>query len=180
MKNFFIFFILITFTACSQREKIFYVEDVDYMEYLTLNYCVDSQGKTTKVSVVSENTTYSNQEVIDQIVKKQKEIEYIPNVNNVKCYDEVFTFINSTLRNSTVHEKSFTQLEKFKIGHFKYLDPNYKNVTVIRSRNLQIEEMDGKTTRDKLEWIQPNIYTITPLDDNNNVVGEKKSYCRNN
>ena len=52
-----------------QMTTEFYVEGINDIKYLTLNFCVDSLGKTTDVEIITDKTTIQDSSIINQIVK---------------------------------------------------------------------------------------------------------------
>ena len=156
----------------------FYIEGIKDIEYLTLNFCVNSEGKTSEVRVVNDKTTIQDSIIISQIIDYRKAIEYNPDTklkNN--CYDQVFSFINKEFENSSINEKDFYKLEKFKIGTFKYHDINYKNTVITRTERNQVEDSDGTFDKYIIEWTKPNEYVLTYIEaakkEHEYLIGEK-------
>jgi len=148
----------------------FYVEGINDIRYLTLNFCIDNLGKTTNVEVLADKTTIQDSIIVNQIVKYRKGIEYYPDTklkNN--CYDQTFSFISKEFENSSIAESDFYKLENFKSGIYKYHDINYKNTVITRTENIQIEETNGEVYKYKIEWPKPNQYILTYLE-----VGKKE------
>lgn len=153
-----------------QMTTEFYVEGINDIKYLTLNFCVDSLGKTTDVEIITDKTTIQDSSIINQIVKYRKGIEYYPDTklkNN--CHDQTFSFINKEFENSHIEESDFYKLDNFKIGIYKYHDINYKNTIITRTENIQIEETNGEVYKYKIEWPKPNQYILTYIE-----VGKKE------
>lgn len=148
----------------------FYVEGINDIKYLTLNFCVDSLGKTTNVEIQAEKTTIQDSIIVNQIVKYRKGIEYYPETklkNN--CHDQTFSFISQEFENTSISENDFNKLENFKNGTYKYHNIKYKNTSITRTENFQIEETDGEVYKYKIEWPKPNQYILTYLE-----VGKKE------
>jgi hypothetical protein len=156
----------------------FYVEGIDDIKYLTLNFCIDNNGKTTNVKILADKTTIQDSIIINQIVNYRKGIEYYPDTklkNN--CHDQTFSFISKEFENSSIAESDFYKLENFKNGNYKYYDINYKNTLIIRNENFQIEETNGEVYKYKIEWPKPNQYVLTYLEvgkkEHEYLIGEK-------
>lgn len=148
----------------------FYVEGINDIRYLTLNFCIDNLGKTTNVEVLADKTTIQDSIIVNQIVEYRKGIEYYPDTklkNN--CYNQTFSFISKEFENSSIAESDFYKLENFKSGIYKYHDINYKNTVITRTENIQIEETNGEVYKYKIEWPKPNQYILTYLE-----VGKKE------
>lgn len=161
-KNIFIFQIFITVNCFSQVQTEFYVDGINDIKYLTLNFCVDDVGKTSTVKVLPDKTTIQDSVVINQIIRYRKGIEYYPDTklrNN--CYDQIFSLISKEFENSTIAENDFYKLENFKIGTYRYYNINYKNTVITRTADTQIEETNGEIYKYKIEWIKPNQYVLT-------------------
>ncbi|WP_445720335.1 hypothetical protein [Flavobacterium sp.] len=156
----------------------FYVEGIDDIKYLTLNFCIDNNGKTTNVKIIADKTTIQDSSIINQIVNYRKGIEYYPDTklkNN--CHDQTFSFISKEFEKSSIAESDFYKLENFKNGNYKYYDINYKNTLITRTENFQIEETNGEVYKYKIEWPKPNQYVLTYLEvgkkEHEYLIGEK-------
>jgi hypothetical protein len=149
----------------AQIEHTVYVNDVEYVENLTLNFCVDSLGKTVKVKVDPETTTYSNQEIIDQIIEYRKSIQYSPNptlTNNCNKHD--FELVNVRLKEKHLDENECSLTPSFKSGKFKYLNAPYRNVEIERNENFQIERIGDYFLKFSIIWISPCKYDLTYVE----------------
>jgi hypothetical protein len=162
-------FILIPIFCYSQVEHIFYVEDVEYVEYLTVNFCVSDSGKTSSVTIVPEKTSYKNEDIINQVIAYRKGIEYFPDTklkNN--CYDYTFYFLNIKFQNSIIPENEVELCKNFKSGNFKYDNLVYSNTIIERTENFQIEKSKDGILKFKIDWIEPYKYNLTFLEVKNN------------
>ncbi len=150
------------------KDKIqqqFYVDDVDVVEFVTLNYCIDKNGKTKQVTVVPEKTSYKNSENIKAIVKYRKNIIQLPDSklrNN--CYDYTFNFVNKKYQNIHLDVNKYSNCERFKQGIFKYKSLVYPNTTIERTKDFQIERDDKWFAKYKIEWETPTKYILTYLE----------------
>lgn len=156
----------------------FYVDGINDIKYLTLNFCVDNEGKTSTVKILPDKTTIQDSTVINQIVEYRKGIEYYPNTklkNN--CYDQVFTFVSKEFENCSIPEIDYPKLENFKTGTFKYYDIYYEKTVITRTDDLQIEDATGEIYKYKIEWLKPNQYVLTyievPKKEEEYLLGEK-------
>lgn len=177
-KNFFLFLIFISANCYCQVTTEFYVEGINDIKYLTLNFCVDNLGKTSEVKIMEDKTTIRDSAIVNQIVQYRKGIEYYSDTklkNN--CYDQTFSFINKEFENCSITENDFDKLEIFKTGIYKYYDIRYKNTVVTRNDNIQIEETNGEVYKYKIEWTRPNQYILTYLEvghkEHDYLLGEK-------
>ena len=156
----------------------FYIEGIKDIEYLSLKFCVDVEGKTSSVKIIPEKTTLKSLETTKQILDYRKGIEYYPDSklkNN--CHDQVFSFINKEFENCSIPENEFNKLNDFKTGTYKYHDIYYANTVITRTENFQIEEHNGEVHKYKIEWTKPNQYILTYLEtsvkENEYLLGEK-------
>lgn len=165
MKKLLYLLIFFPFNTFAQIETNFYVNDVQYIEYLTVNFCVDSIGNTTTVSIIPEKTTYKNDSLINEIIDYRKSIVYGKDskIRN-NCNIQTFYLINSELKNCHLKEKEFAVLENFKTGKFKYEDPNFKNVIINRTTSYQFEVEGEEVFKYTINWLNPNIYILTFID----------------
>lgn len=155
----------ISIVAKAQVKTRYYLDNIDTVEYLTLNFCVDSIGKTSKVSLVKDKSTFKDQDIITKIVAYRKSIEYFENTklkNN--CYDQTFEFINSKYEKKTTTSEDCKNFKKvFRKGNFQYFDPRYKDVKIKRRKNKQIEKSKDSKLVFKIDWISDYEYNLTYL-----------------
>lgn len=176
--NIFLFLIFISIGSYGQVQTEFYLDGIKEIEYLSLNFCVNDEGKTSNVKITTEKTTVQDSTIVKQIIEYRKGIEYFPDTklkNN--CYDQIFSFINKEFENCFIIENDFSKLDRFKLGTYKYHNINYKNTVITRTENIQIEETNGEIYKYKIEWNKPNQYILTYLEVPNKeyeyLLGEK-------
>lgn len=162
----------------AQVQDEFFVNDVDNIDLLTVNFCVDNYGKTSSVTVIPEKTTYKNQENIKKVVEYRKSIEYYPNSklrNN--CYDYIFKFINSKFKDKKLDNSKISKCLEFKSGTFKYNDGSYSDIIIERDEKFQIEKNQSDFSKYKIEWTDETNYILTYLEVSNknldSLIGEK-------
>ncbi len=160
----YITFLLSSLIITAQIETKFYKNDVKTVEYLTVNFCVDSLGKTSSVKIIKNKTTYKNKEFIEEVVAYRKGIEYYPDTtlkNN--CYDQTFEFINPKYENKRLSSAQCKNCEIFKKGRYSYINPLYKDVQIIRKKRKQIEKTKNSKFTYKIEWVTNCEYNLTYL-----------------
>ncbi|EZH74142.1 hypothetical protein ATO12_14810 [Aquimarina atlantica] len=165
-----LFLFLLPILSFSQIQQEFYVDDVEIVEHLTVNFCVDNDGKTSSVTIIPNRTTYKNQENIDKVVAYRKSIEYYPDSklrNN--CYDYTFIFVNNKYNKKELNTTECTKCNVFKRGKYKYGNINYPDVIIKRRKNIQIEKDKDSKSKYRIEWISPCEYNLTYT-----MVSEKK------
>jgi len=161
-KKIFFLLLFIPIITFSQVQQDFYVQDVETIEYLTLSFCVDNEGKTNSVTIIPENTSYKNNEFIQQVIKYRKGIEYSPNSklrNN--CYESTFNFINHNLKDKKLTSSECQKGNEFRKGRFIYKNSRYSDFIIIRRKNIQIEKNKDEKYTYKIEWLSPCHYTLT-------------------
>lgn len=158
-------FFLVSLNISAQIQQEFYVDDATNVELLTVNFCVDNNGKTSSVIVIPEKTTYKNQENIKQVLEYRKSIEYYPDSklrNN--CYDYTFRFINKKFENKKLDTPKIPKCEVFRNGMFKYNDGIYSETTIERNNEIQIEKDKNETFKYKIEWTSDTNYILTYIE----------------
>ena len=164
MNRLLLLFFYIIFSNCclSQIDHIFYVNDVENVEYLTVNFCIDNEGKTSSVNILPDKTTYKNENIINQVIEYRKGIEYYPDSNlNNNCYDYTFTFLNIKYQTETLDSSELEKCANFKNGVFKYNNTIHPNTIIERTEEFQIEKTGKDFIKFKIDWLTPNKYTLT-------------------
>lgn len=158
-------FFLITLNSNAQIQQEFYVDDATNVELLTVNFCVDNNGKTSSVIVIPEKTTYKNQENIRQVIEYRKSIEYYPDSklrNN--CYDYTFRFINKKFENKKLDSQKIPKCKLFRNGIFKYNDGINSETTIERNNEFQVEKDNNVIFNYKIEWTSDTNYILTYIE----------------
>jgi hypothetical protein len=170
------FFFYLSINAQTQDE--FFVDDVDNIDLLTVNFCVDNDGKTSSVNVIPEKTTYKNHENIQKVVEYRKGIEYYPDSklrNN--CYDYIFKFINIKFKDKKLDNSKFSKCLEFRNGTFKYNDGSYSDIIIERDYKFQLEKNQNEFSKYKIDWIDETNYVLTYLEVSNKkldyLIGQK-------
>lgn len=154
-------FVLLSSILFSQNN--FFVDDVEYINYVTINFCVDSSGKTENIKINKEFTDYKNEEIISLIISEVQELNVNETSKLNKCFEEIYTFINEELQFSKVKENQYKNLERFKKGDFIYWSPKYRNTSIERYSNKQIENAKESKSEYQINWVKPNFYNLKIL-----------------
>ena len=144
-----------------QVQKMFFVEDVKSIEYVTVNFCVNDEAKISEVTIVPEKTTYKNEYNIEQLRQYLLGIQYYPDSklkNN--CYDSTFEFINNTYENKSLNEEECNACEKFKTGIYAYKNVLYQDTKIKRKRKVQREIFKGGKQIYYIKWISDCHYVL--------------------
>lgn len=167
MKKITLVFILFSISKLVSAQNNYFVNDVQYVNDVEIDFCIDSIGRVYDVQVNKDFTDYNNNEVIQEIIIKMQELS-IPNVELYNdCHKELFTFINDSLQFSKIEEKDFKHLEKYRIGKFSYAAPRLRSIKIIRKKNKQIEKEEDGVYSYEINWIAPNLYTLKYLEVGN-------------
>jgi hypothetical protein len=160
--KFLLLFTLITSINFSQVQKIFYVDDVKTIDYVTVKFCVNDSARIDKVTVLPEKTTYKNESTIEQLIEYLKTVQYYSDSklrNN--CYPSTFEFVNKKYENAKLTESEFSKCEKFKKGKFKYIDVRYLDTKIKRTKKKQVEISNDFKAKYKISWTSPCEYEMT-------------------
>jgi len=171
-KLIFLLSFLITITSSAQEDE-FYVDDAKLIDLVTINYCVDKAGKTTNVKVVPAKTTYSNLQNIALLIDASKNLEFDLNSGLLSsCNEYSFRFINKKYFNKHLDSLQLKLCDNFKEGVFKYDEQIFPTTTIQRTKDFQIETHGKDSFKLKIEWIQPNIYTLTDTNESTQSLGK--------
>ena len=169
---------LVASVSYSQVQKIFYVDDVKTIDYVTVRFCVNDSARIDKVTVLPEKTTYKNENVIEQLKEYLKTIQYYPDSklrNN--CYPSTFEFVNKKYENNKLAESECSKCIKFKKGKFRYMDVRYLDTKIKRTNKKQFEVSDDFKATYKIKWTSPCQYEMTYTkvreEKNKYLLGEK-------
>ena len=170
--------LLLSLNINAQIQQEFYVDDATNVELLTVNFCIDSIGKTSSVTIIPEKTTYKNQENIRKVVEYRKNIEYYPDSklrNN--CYDYTFRFIDRKFENKKLDSLKIPKCKLFRNGTFKYNDGINLETIIDRINETQIEKSNDETSKYKIDWTNDTNYILTYIEvstkESEYLLGEK-------
>ena len=161
MNKIILFALFILSNTFGQVQKIFFVEDVKSIEYVTVNFCVNDEAKISEVTIIPEKTTYENEYNIEQLRQYLLRIQYYPDSklkNN--CYDSTFEFINNTYQNKSLNEEECNTCQKFKTGIYAYKNPLYKDTKIKRKRKVQKEIFKAGRQIYYIKWISNCNYVL--------------------
>ena len=151
--------------SCNKQERKtteLFVSDVESIECLTINFCVNEYGKTENVNIIPEKTTYKNQNRIKEIIEKNKKIVYSTESRlNGNCNKFTYRFINKKYENKIITETECQNFGIFKIGTFKYSNNLYPNTIITRTQNRQIEKNGNSEFIYSINWKSPCEYNLT-------------------
>jgi len=152
---------LISTISYSQISDAFYVEDVNSIEYVTVNFCVNESGLINDIKLLQKMTTYKNEMALEKITNYLKGFQYNSDsgmTNN--CIDFTFLFINKKYKNSVLDESDYSKCTEFKIGKFKYKDVRFLDARLHRNKKIQREDSNDLKAKFKITWNNPCEYDI--------------------
>lgn len=152
--------------AFSQIKQYFFFDDVEVVEYVYVKVCIGENGETVSVTENLETTTYTNKEIIQQIIDYRKGFDFLPETKFKnqcfnQCFNQLFTVVNT--KYETLQLVNANCYKKFKNGKFQYLQNEFKDVVIKRRRNRQIEKTKESKSVYQIEWVSPCNYILTHL-----------------
>ncbi|MCB0448107.1 MAG: hypothetical protein KDD03_11465, partial [Gelidibacter sp.] len=126
-----IFFV--SLSSYSQVQTVFFVEDVDTIEVITVNFCVNDEAKISEVNIIPEKSTYRNEIEIKKLINYLKGIQYYPDSklrNN--CYDSTFDFVNKKYENAKLGVSDYSKCRNFRTGNYLYDDFRFSDTKIKR------------------------------------------------
>ena len=162
MKKIVLIALLVFSNTYGQVQKIFFVEDVKSVDYVTVNFCVNDEAKISEVTIVADKTTYKNEYNIEQLRQYLLGIQYYPDSklkNN--CYNSTFEYINSSYEKKSLNKDECNTCEKFKTGLYEYQHVLYKDTKIKRKRKVQSEIFKGGKQIYYIKWISNCHYILT-------------------
>lgn len=158
LKYVIIFSLFIFQTAPSQT----FVDDVERVAIVVIDYCVDENGKQYNIKINQEKSTYKHDGW------QQGCLEHFNNgvlrdpMNMVnKCWQSVYYFVNSKYKTYELPKAEREKCKDLHRGTFKYESPAYSETKIKRRKRKQIEKggYGGKQIYN-IEWLDDHIYTL--------------------
>lgn len=158
-----LFYILtiISFTSYSQT----FVDDVDRVAVVVIDYCVDENGKRYDIVINQEKSTYKHQDWQQGCLEHFKKGELVyPMKMTGECWQSVYYFVNSKYNTYELPEKDRIKCRAFHRGKFKYENPAYSETIIKRRKNRQIEKggISG-TQKYKIKWTDDHKYQLETI-----------------
>ncbi|WP_146169861.1 hypothetical protein [Kordia periserrulae] len=138
------------------------MDDVESIAYITMNICVDTDAKVSNIKLVEDKTTYANDTFIEYIRTKLQTVQFKEN-SDLKntCFDVSVRFINRKYKEKKLKEDDCSACEKFKEGEFRYGAEEFKDIKVVRKRNIQKEIRKDNVSVFKITWVSNCSYILT-------------------
>ena len=154
-------FIIISFCSYSQT----FVDDVDRVAVVVIDYCVDDNGKRYDITINQEKSTYKNDDWQQGCLEHFKNGKLIyPMKMTDKCWQSVYYFVNSKYKTYELPEKERARCKAFHRGKFKYENPAYSETIMKRRKKRQIEKggLGGKQ-KYKIKWTDDHKYRLESI-----------------
>ncbi|WP_281986499.1 hypothetical protein [Aquimarina aggregata] len=154
-------FIIIPFCSYSQT----FVDDIDKVAVVVINYCVDENGKQYDIKINQEKSTYKHEGWKQGCLEhfKKGELIYPMKMTN-ECWQSVYYFVNSKYKTYQLPEEDRSKCKVFHRGKFKYENPAYSETIMKRRKNQQIEKggLGGRQVY-KIKWIDDYKYELETI-----------------
>lgn len=154
-----IFFV--SLSSYSQVQTVFFVEDVDTIEVITVNFCVNDEAKISEVNIIPEKSTYRNEIEIKKLINYLKGIQYYPDSklrNN--CYDSTFDFVNKKYENAKLGVSDYSKCRNFRTGNYLYDDFRFSDTKIKRGKKIQKETSKNFNEKYIISWPNPCRYEL--------------------
>lgn len=160
LKSICIIFFLFSFVSNllkAQTSETIFVDDVEVVEYLVLEICLNKEDEVKSVDVKDDKSSYDNAEIISNLKNIQSDKEFTTRKSkNNNCFNYKYYFVNKKYELLELEESEFEKCKKFKKGKFIYIRPYLSNVIIKRGKRIQRENSD----KYKLNWISPCEYNM--------------------
>lgn len=153
--------LLISCKISGQIQKEFFVNDVQTIEYVTVNFCVNDNAEIAEVKVVPDKTTYQNKNNIEMLLQYLLSIEFYSDSklkNN--CHESTFEFINQAYPDKTLNMSECEVCTKFKTGLYAYIGVLNLDTKIKRKRKVQREISDDSKQIYYIKWLNNCTYVL--------------------
>ncbi|GGI57488.1 hypothetical protein [Winogradskyella haliclonae] len=156
-------FITSLFSLNFANAQIF-VDDVERVGIVTIDYCVDNSGKRYDININQEKSTYKDEGwqlgCLDHF--KKGYLAYPQKMIN-ECWQSVYYFVNSKYKTHELPKEDYVKCKAFHRGKFKYESPAFSDSVIKRRKKRQIEtgeNISGGRQVYKINWISDHEYTL--------------------
>jgi len=143
-----------------------FVDDIEKVAIVVIDYCVDENGKTYNESVSNEKSTYTNEDWRLGCLESFKKAGLRQPMKMAnQCWQYVYTFINSEYKTKKLAEEDKIKCEIFRKGIYSYDSKAYNQTKIKRKKRKQVEVSPIKNQRlvYKIDWPEDNVYTLKTL-----------------
>lgn len=153
-----LFFLLISQISIAQT----FVEDVERVAIVVIDYCVGVNGEITNVEINKNKSTYKHEGWQQGCLEHFNDGKLRDPMNMTdKCWQSVYYFVNSKYKTYELPEADKERCKVFHRGTFKYESPAYSETKIKRRKKTQIENggLGGKQVY-KIKWLDDHIYEL--------------------
>ncbi len=150
--------LLISFWSYAQ----IFVDDVDRVAVVVIDYCVDEKGKRYNIVINQEKSTYKHEGWQQGCLENFKKAKLIyPMKMTDECWQSVYYFVNSKYKTYELPEEDRIKCSAFHRGKFKYENPAYSETIMHRRKKRQIEKggLGGRQVY-AIKWIDDHKYIL--------------------
>ena len=156
-----------------------FVDDVDKVEIVVIDYCVDANGERYEIKINTEKTTYLDEEwqLGSLEAFKNSEMNYPMKMIN-ECWTAVYYFVNTVYKTAEIPEFNREKCKMFRAGIYKYENTVYSNTKIVRKEQRQFEDNKDKNELHvyEINWVDHHIYTlkglVLPLEKDKHRLGD--------
>lgn len=155
-----LFFGFITVSFCSYSQT--FVEDVERVAIVVIDYCVDIDGKRYDIKINQEKSTYKDNDWQQGCFEHFKKGELVyPMKMTKKCWQSFYYFVNSKYKTYELPKEDQVNCKDFHRGIYKYENPAFNETLIKRRKRRQIEK-GGKGGKQvyKINWIDNHKYQL--------------------
>lgn len=139
-----------------------FVNDVDRVAIVVIDYCVDQDGNQYDFEINQEKSTYKNSSWQLGCLEhfKKGELFYPMKMTN-ECWQAVYYFVNEKYKTYELPKEDRKNCKVFHRGKFKYESPAYSETIIKRRKRNQIEK-GGKGGKQKYRiiWTDDHKYQL--------------------
>ncbi|WP_299113680.1 hypothetical protein [uncultured Winogradskyella sp.] len=155
-----LFFIIVIISSFSYSQT--FVDDVDRVAVVVIDYCVDENGKRYDIVINQEKSTYKHEGWQQGCLEHFKKGELIyPMKMTDECWQSVYYFVNSKYKTYELPEEDRIKCKAFHRGKFKYENPAYSETIMKRRKKRQIEKggLGGRQVYN-IKWTDDHKYIL--------------------
>lgn len=151
-------YMMSAFTSYAQ----IFVENVDRVAIVVIDYCVDEHGQRYDIKINQEKSTYKDVSWQKGCLEHFKKGELIYPMKMIKqCWQSVYYFVNQKYKTYQLPEEDRQKCKTFHLGNFKYESPAYSETIIKRGKKIQIEKRgSGGPQKYKIRWTADHKYQL--------------------
>ncbi len=159
-------FSLLCCLLCYISEGQIFVNDVERVAIVVIDYCVDSSGNRYNLTINDEKSTYKDKDWQYNCMTHFEESRLMyPEKMGDQCWQAVYYFVNPKYKTYELPAAERAKCKDLHKGEFKYESPAYNQTRIIRRKHKQLElnpEKDQRQVYD-INWLDDHVYTLKAL-----------------